>query len=134
MRSFLLASLVSLSAVRVHSHPAHSSRGLTQRAIDLDAFRPKALSSYKNATQVVADPNIHSIGRRADPEQVAHDLVAQSVPGATFRLRNDNYVGTNGISHFYYVQTLNGIDLEGSSFNVNVSICLLHGWFLSVFF
>jgi len=29
-------------------------------------------------------------------------------------------VGTNGISHFYYVQTLNGIDLEGSSFNVNI--------------
>lgn len=124
MRSFLLASLASLSAVSVYGHPAHSSRGLSRRAVDLDTFRPKALSSYKNATEVVADPSIHSIGKRADPEQVAHDLVAQSVPGATFRLRDDHYVGTNGIAHFYYVQTLNGIDLDGSTFNVNVSICL----------
>ncbi|KAI8932460.1 hypothetical protein NX059_010645 [Plenodomus lindquistii] len=120
MRSFLLASLASLSAVSVYGHPAHNSRGLTRRAVDLNAFRPKVNTSYKNATAVIADPTIPTIARRADPEQVATELVAQIVPEAQFRLLNDHYVGTNGIAHFYYKQTVNGIDVDTGDFNVNV--------------
>lgn len=121
MRSFLLASLASLSAVSVYGHPAsHTSRSLTRRAVDLDSFRVKAETPYKNATAVQADPNIPSIARRASAEDVATELVQNTVPDATFRLLDDHYVGTNGIAHFYYKQTVHGLDVDTADFNVNV--------------
>ncbi|CBX91299.1 hypothetical protein IAQ61_010661 [Plenodomus lingam] len=120
MRAFLLASLASLPAVNVYAHPTHNSRGLTRRAVDLDAFRPKVPTSYTNATAVQADPEIPTLARRADPEQVASELVAKILPDAQFRLVSDHYVGTNGVAHFYYKQTVHGLDVDSGDFNVNI--------------
>ena len=130
MRSFLLASLASLSTVSVYGHPtshtshaSHGSHSLTRRAVDLDSFRVKVATPYKNATAVQADPNIpSSVVKRADAKDVATELVQTTVPGATFRLLDDHYVGTNGIAHFYYKQTVNGLDVDTADFNVNVRI------------
>ncbi|PVI04691.1 extracellular metallo proteinase MEP [Periconia macrospinosa] len=42
------------------------------------------------------------------------------MPDATFRLIDDHYVGTNGITHFYFRQTANDVDVQNADFNVNI--------------
>jgi extracellular elastinolytic metalloproteinase len=122
MRSVLLASLASFSAISVYGHPAtHARNTLTRRAVDLDSYRLKHGASYKNGAEVVADPNINTLAKRASAEDVATDLVQATVPGATFRLVGDSYVGDNGVAHFYFKQTANGLDIDTADFNVNVS-------------
>lgn len=124
MRSFILASLVSLSAIGVYGHPSAHHAKLSRRGVDLDAFRVKVAAVYKNATAVEADPNIPTLARRANAEDIATELVKKTVPSATFRLVDDHYVGDNGVAHFYYKQTANGIDIDTADFNVNVSSLL----------
>jgi extracellular elastinolytic metalloproteinase len=124
MRSVLLASLASLSAISVYGHPAASWQGkstLARRAVDLDAYRLKHAATYKNVAEVDSDPSINSLAKRASAQDTASDLVEQTVPGATFRLVGDSYVGKNGIAHFYFKQTANGLDIDTADFNVNVS-------------
>lgn len=119
MRSALLASLAVISAFNVNAHPTFQSK-LTRRSIDLDSFRVKIDTVYKNATSVESDPTIPSLRRRASATDVATELVKQIMPSATFRLVEDHYVGTNGIAHFYFKQTANGLDIDTADFNVNV--------------
>ncbi|KAI4615774.1 hypothetical protein J4E80_006191 [Alternaria sp. BMP 0032] len=123
MRSVLLASLASLSAISVYGHPHASWQGrstLTRRAVDLDSYRMKHAAAYKNVAEVVADPNINTLTKRASAEDVATDLVKATIPDATFRLVKDSYVGDNGVAHFYFKQTANGLDIDTADFNVNV--------------
>jgi extracellular elastinolytic metalloproteinase len=121
MRSFLLASLASLATIKnTQAHPAHNNRSLNRRAVDLDSFRMKVPVAYTNSTAVVADPSIPTLARRATAEDTATELVKQIATGSTFRLA-DTYVGGNGIAHFYFKQTANGIDIDNGDFNVNVS-------------
>lgn len=123
MWSFLLASLASLAAITsVHAHPKpHGSHMLNRRAVDLDSFRVKVPTVYRNATDVKTDPSIPSLSRRASAQDVAMGLVQSTVPDATFRLVDDHYVGANGIAHLYFKQTANGLDIDTADFNVNVS-------------
>jgi extracellular elastinolytic metalloproteinase len=124
MRSVLLASLASLSAISVYGHPQPSwqSRStLARRAVDLDSYRLKHAASYKNTAEVVADPNINTLAKRASAEDIATDLVKATIPDAKFRLVKDSYVGDNGVAHFYFKQTANGLDIDTADFNVNVS-------------
>lgn len=79
-------------------------------------------TEYKNATEVDMDPTIPTLRARATTEETATELVKSTVPGATFRLSDDHYVGKNGISHFYFKQTANGLDIDNADFNVNVSV------------
>jgi extracellular elastinolytic metalloproteinase len=121
MRAAIITTLASLAAV--HAHPAsHSSRALNRRAVDLDAFRMVIQTDYKNATQVDADPTIPTLRARATTEETATELVQSQAPGAKFRLVDDHYVGDNGVAHFYFKQTANGLDIDNADFNVNVSI------------
>lgn len=120
MRSFLLASLASLSAISVYGHP-HARNTLTRRGVDLDSYRMKHAATYKNVAEVVADPNINTLAKRASAQDIATDLVKATIPGATFRLVSDSYVGDNGVAHFYFKQTANGLDIDSGDFNVNVS-------------
>jgi extracellular elastinolytic metalloproteinase len=122
MRSFLLASLASLSAINVYGHPtSHGRSTLARRAVDLDSYRLKHAATYKNVAQVVADPSINTLAKRAGAEDVATNLVQATIPGATFRLVGDSYVGDNRVAHFYFKQTANGLDIDTADFNVNVS-------------
>jgi extracellular elastinolytic metalloproteinase len=122
MRSFLLASLASLATFKsTQAHPAfHNIHGLSKRAVDLDSFRMKLPVAYTNAKEVGSDPSIASITKRANAQDTAEELVKKTAPGATFRLAS-NYVGTNGVAHFYFKQTANGLDVDNGDFNVNVS-------------
>lgn len=122
MRSFLLASLCTLLAVpNANAHPRpHGPYSLSRRAVDLDSFRVKVATTYKNATAVEADPSIPSLSKRAEAQDIATELVKTTVPDATFRLVDDHYVGNNGVAHFYFKQTANGLDIDTADFNVNV--------------
>jgi hypothetical protein len=122
MRSFVFASLASLAAVKsTQAHPAHGGhRTLNRRGIDLDSYRFDVPVDYTNANAVGADASISSLTRRSTAEDTASELVKKIVPGATFRMA-DNYVGSNGVSHIYFKQTANGLDVDNGDFNVNVS-------------
>ncbi|KAL5113149.1 ammonium transporter [Pleosporales sp. CAS-2024a] len=120
MRSLLLTSLASLVTLKnAQAHPAHNARGLTKRGIDLDSYRLKHPVSYTNAKDAGSDISISSLTRRATAEETASELVKKVAPGATFRVV-DNYVGSNGVSHVYFKQTVNGLDIDNGDFNVNV--------------
>lgn len=132
MRAALLTTLASLGVIGINAHPTSRSNTLGKRAVDLDAFRMRIKADYKNATQVSSDPSIASLTRRASAEEVATELVKKTVPGATFRLVGDHYVGTNGVAHFYFKQTANGLDIDNADFNVNVSADAYAKIFISV--
>jgi len=128
MRSILLASLASVATLKgAQAHPAHNTRGLSKRGIDLDSYRLKQPVSYTNANDVGSDASISSLTRRATAEETASELVKKVVPGATFRVA-DNYVGSNGVAHVYFKQTANGLDVDNGDFNVNVSLGRLYAF------
>lgn len=52
-------------------------------------------------------------------------VVQSTVPGVEFRVVDDHYVGTNGVAHVNFKQTVHGLDVDNSDFNVNVSFQLL---------
>jgi extracellular elastinolytic metalloproteinase len=121
MRSFLLASLASFATVKsIQAHPYHNTHALSRRAIDLDSFRMKVPVAYTGAAEVASDPAINALTKRATAEDTATELVKATAPGATFRLV-ENYVGTNGVAHFFFKQTAHDIDVDNGDFNVNVS-------------
>ncbi|KAF2875784.1 extracellular metallo proteinase MEP [Massariosphaeria phaeospora] len=120
MRSFLLTLSASL-AVIIDAHPtAPHSQTLHRRAVDLNAFRMVLKTEYANSTDVEINPSINKLLKRADPRDTATNLVKTAVPGATFRLAEDHYSGDNGVTHFYFKQTANELDIDNADFNVNI--------------
>jgi extracellular elastinolytic metalloproteinase len=122
MRSLLLLGLAGLAA-KTQAHPArHEPKGaaLGKRGVNLEAFRLKELADYIPNEEVVEDPPV-SISKRADYLETAKDVIKSIVPKATFRLVEDHYVGSNGIAHVHFKQTVNGVDVDNGDFNVNVS-------------
>lgn len=124
MRGILLGSLaLAIPYVAAHPYKAQGSSSLTKRAVDLDSFRMKINSAYTETAAV--DEETKSLSRRdPSPENVATNLVKKTSPGAKFRLV-ESYTGDNGISHFYFRQTFNDLDVAFGDFNVNVSIIAL---------
>lgn len=118
MRGTLLASL-ALAVPYVAAHPTKAQgSSLSKRSVDLDAFRPKIESVYSDKNLVEETP----LARRdPKPEILARNQVRRTAPGSDFRLV-ESYTGTNGVTHFYYKQTFNGVDVAFGDFNVNVSI------------
>ena len=47
-------------------------------------------------------------------------VVKKVLPNAEFRLVDDHYVGSNGIAHVNFKQTVHGLDIDNADFNVNV--------------
>lgn len=122
MRSLLLLSLAGLAA-KTQAHPAHHApRGsaLGKRGIDLEAFRLKEIADYIPNEEVVEDPPL-TVSKRDDYLETAKDVIKSVLPKATFRLVEDHYVGSNGIAHVHFKQTVNGVDVDNADFNVNVS-------------
>ena len=61
------------------------------------------------------------IAPASDYTKTAEEFVKSVVGKATFRLVSDHYVGTNGVAHVRFKQTVNDIDVDNADFNVNVS-------------
>ncbi|KAJ8121691.1 hypothetical protein ONZ43_g1922 [Nemania bipapillata] len=119
MRSALLCSLLGASLL-VYAHPSpRSSNNVQGRAVDLKAFRMNTNSQYINHKSSKADQSLRLL-KRGTYIETATELVKQVVPNAEFRLKKDHYVGTNGVAHVYFRQTMNGLDVGNANFNVNI--------------
>ena len=126
MRGLLLATVAALTASQTAAHPASRPQwGIAKRAVDLDAFRLKVSSDYVDSKAVIEDPEVSSLTKRASAQDIATEVVEKTVPGAKFRLV-ESYTGTNGVSHVYFRQTANDIDIDNADFNVNVSTSFSH--------
>jgi extracellular elastinolytic metalloproteinase len=114
MRSFLLLSLVGAFAAHAGAHVLDHS------------YRVGTAPSYVKASEATADGSRLRLLRRGDYVETAKELVTSATadlgPGSTFRLVQDHYVGTNGIGHVNFKQTVHGLDIENADFNVNVGV------------
>ncbi|KAF2748483.1 extracellular metallo proteinase MEP [Sporormia fimetaria CBS 119925] len=120
MRGSLLGAL-ALALPFVHAHPtANPSRslGVRRRAVvDLEQFRPKIVADFVANADIVPEDDAGLVERT--PVEKATDKVKLTVMGATFRLV-ESYESSNGMTHVYFKQTANGIDIDNGDFNVNV--------------
>ncbi|KAG9232629.1 putative extracellular metallo proteinase mep [Amylocarpus encephaloides] len=122
MRVIAAASAAIVLAGQVLGHPAsHAGTALSKRKVQLDKFRLTTLPSYSDATSTDNLPAASLIGKRATYLEAAEALVEKVVPGATFRVADDHYVGSNGIAHVNLKQTIHGLDIDNADFNVNVA-------------
>ena len=98
MRGLLLGTLAALSIPYTSAHPsARKQWGVAKRTVDLDAFRLKVSSDYTNATAVIEDLPV-ALNKRASAQDIATELVKETVPGAKFRLV-ESYTGKIGRAH-----------------------------------
>lgn len=121
VNSLLLAGLAGFAGVQAHPHilPAGGT-GLVSRKVDLNQFRMSEAGNYVAADKVKTDAHIMKISKRASYLDTAKELVKTISPGSEFRLVNDHYVGSDGVAHVYFKQTLHGIDVDNGDLNVNV--------------
>lgn len=122
MQSLVLLGLLG-TALAHPGHTSHKSKSVwkpTKRTVDLDQYRLETNSSYASASVAAADPAVKLLGKRGTIVETATALVQSVFPDAEFRVA-DSYVGTNGIGHVYFKQTVFGLDIDNADFNVNVS-------------
>ncbi|KAK9773897.1 putative Extracellular metalloproteinase [Seiridium cardinale] len=123
MRYSLLASVVigaSLTLAHPHAvdHRSAYQGGLNKRSVDLNQYRTGTTNLYKASSTVKTDDSLKVL-KRADYVETATELVKSTFPDAEFRVAN-SYVGTNGVGHVYFKQTVHGLDIDNSDFNVNI--------------
>jgi extracellular elastinolytic metalloproteinase len=129
MRAIIIFGLAG-HALHVHAHPARHSPNpqaktyLTRRTVDLNSFRLSEAASYVNVAVARSDP-IVSLFKGESYLDTATQLVKSLAPSTNFRLVDDYYVGTNGIAHVNFKQTLHGLDIDNADFNINV--CVITG-------
>ncbi|KAM5435825.1 Extracellular metalloproteinase 4 [Microsporum ferrugineum] len=134
MHGLLLAGLLALPS-NVLGHPAEppSSVNVTHRHIDTSAYFLPQLSLYNKSEDVAeyGGDNITGSGYSGgdysasnlsseDYVTVATSLLKATLPYASFRLIDDHYIGDSGIGHVHFRQTVYGIDIDNTDFNVNV--------------
>ncbi|KAH8896636.1 hypothetical protein GQ53DRAFT_791993 [Thozetella sp. PMI_491] len=120
MQSLVLLGL--LGAQQVLAHPTHQTKpgqGISRRTVNLDNYRLKVSPEYTNSEQTTSDAKLKFV-KREDYVSTATALVQSILPGVEFRVADDHYVGTNGIAHVNFKQTLHGLDIDNADFNVNI--------------
>jgi len=121
MKSLVLLGLLG-ATLPATAHPAQGATrpGVRRRTVDLNNYRITQNPEYHNTEKTATDPKL-LIVKRDTYLETATELVKSVVPGATFRVVDDHYVGNNGIAHVNLKQTAHGIDIDNADFNVNVS-------------
>ena len=123
MRFITAAASAGFLASQVLGHP-HASvvrKDLKGRSVDLNAFRLTTITEYSNVDQTKKADLSRMLLKRDSYVDSATAVVQSTVPGAEFRVVDDHYVGTNGVAHINFKQTLHGLDIDNADFNVNVS-------------
>ncbi|RYP03110.1 hypothetical protein DL764_005371 [Monosporascus ibericus] len=120
MQSLLVLGL--LATTGVNAHPAHrqGKPGVQRRAVDLDKYRLGTVSHYSNTESTSTNPALRLL-KRATYVETATELLKGVAPGAEFRLVEDHYVGSNGVAHVNFKQTVHGLDIDNADFNVNIA-------------
>ncbi|EEY17878.1 extracellular elastinolytic metalloproteinase [Verticillium alfalfae VaMs.102] len=121
----LLSTLLSLAGLAA-AHPARgpaSSPQWKNRAAALSSYRFGAASTY-TSFDVLPAKDSQRIRRERDGAvdyvDIATRTLREAIPSAAFRLIDDAYVGTNGVAHVHFQQTVDGVDVDDASFNVNI--------------
>ncbi|KAJ4323555.1 hypothetical protein N0V84_004296 [Fusarium piperis] len=120
--SLILLGLAGL-ATQANAHPAKrqpNSSPLSKRGVDLDAFRLPELAEYVPQDELPENPS-PGFAPASDYTKTAEEFVKSVAPKATFRLVSDHYVGSNGVAHVRFKQTVNDIDVDNGDFNVNIA-------------
>ncbi|SPO01672.1 probable Extracellular metalloproteinase MEP [Cephalotrichum gorgonifer] len=117
--SAILTVLGSAALSRAHPTRQPSVHLSRRGVVDLDAFRLPLTANYTTSEETLAKRDLISVGSD-DPVEVATAHAKKANPGLTFRLVDDHYTGSNGISHVRFKQTVHGIDIDNADFNVNV--------------
>ncbi|KAE9579475.1 hypothetical protein CGMCC3_g4703 [Colletotrichum fructicola] len=110
-------------ASRAAGHPAHGLRQLSKRTQLLNSYRFNTVSSYtagNDATFPEPKTATERRDKRADYIGIATLKLRETVTQAEFRLVDDSYVGSNGVAHVHFQQTVDGIDVDNAQFNVNI--------------
>ncbi|GLA24004.1 extracellular elastinolytic metallo proteinase [Aspergillus phoenicis ATCC 13157] len=113
----LVCSIGTLPLV-ILAYPA-ASLHTTSAAVDLDSLHLTSNSEYVNSVHVDTNRSV-AVSAEEHYTDTAARLVQNIVPGASFRLIDDHFVGDNGVAHVYFRQTLHGIDIDNADFNVNI--------------
>ncbi|KAF4986884.1 hypothetical protein FDECE_15706 [Fusarium decemcellulare] len=126
MRSIDTLLVLGLTGLVAHTdaHPAKrqpNTSPLSKRGVDLEAFRLPELSKYVPQEEVVEEGSVKQVSKRASSIETAKELVKSVHPKAEFRLVDDHYTGSNGITHIRFKQTINDIDVDNADFNVNIA-------------
>jgi extracellular elastinolytic metalloproteinase len=110
-----------LSLDRMHSLSRLLAFGavVAVQAVDLETLRFKSIAEYVGSADAGSASRFRHLKRETYVE-TATDLVKEVVPDATFKISEDHYTGTNGISHVYARQTIHDVEVDGAFFNVNV--------------
>lgn len=122
MVSFGALMLLGLAS-RAVGHPAHGPRQLSKRTQLLNSYRFNTVSSYNAGDDTIfheSKTNTEGRDKRADHVEIATLKLREVAPQAEFRLINDSYVGSNGVAHVHFQQTVGDIEVENARFNVNV--------------
>lgn len=122
MRLITVAASAALLAGQAHAHPALASsrRDLQGRAVDFNAFRLGTKAVYNNAIFTAGSSLVSSLSKRETYVDIAKALVQKVAPDSEFRVVDDHYVGSNGVAHVNFKQTVHGLDIDNADFNVNV--------------
>lgn len=122
MRFITAAASAALLAGQAYAHPALASsrRDIQGRAVDFNAFRLSTKAEYSNVTDTTDSSITTSLFKRETYVDTAKALVQRVAPDSEFRMVDDHYTGTNGISHVNFKQTVHGLDIDNADFNVNV--------------
>ncbi|RYC65791.1 hypothetical protein CHU98_g469 [Xylaria longipes] len=119
MKSSVLYGLLGASLL-ADAHPSvKPHKSVQRRTVDVKSYRMHPNAQYINHKASKADQSLKLL-KRATYVETATELVKKVVPDTEFRLQDDHYVGTNGIAHVYFQQTLNGLDVDNANFNVNI--------------
>jgi extracellular elastinolytic metalloproteinase len=120
----MLATVVSILAALVINAAGVSGSTLpiSGRSVDVNKFRLETSADYIPSLEASHKNGASSTGSDvSDYVKIATSFVQTTVPGNTFRLVGDHYIGVDGIAHVYFKQTAHELDIDNADFNVNVS-------------
>lgn len=112
--AILAGSETFVHAFMPHEH-RHGHKALGRRADNTTYAYPQNVS-YTPSTQVSGVP----IFGTHDPVEVATRFIYWKSPKAQFRVVDDFFTSSNGITHVHFKQTANGIDIDNADYTVNV--------------
>ena len=122
MKYQMLLGLTGLAAVDAHpQRRAPNNVHLAKRGVDITKYTMPDLGTYAKASSVKKN-SISTFSSSSDYVKTAEELVKSKFPDLEFRTIKDHYVGSNGVGHVNFKQTVHGIDIDNADFHVNVRL------------
>lgn len=119
MRSNYL-SLLLLALGSASTTLAHQANTAGVAARPQFNIRGETAGTYLNSNHETSRTSLKARAN-ADPITIATEHVQKLAPGTSYRLVSDHYTDEDtGLTHVYFIQQFNGIDIENTQINVNV--------------